>query len=87
MPDTVEDDGEGSEGTPSDDVESAAPIENNKGVVKFGWIKGVLVSWVGLRWACFIGTGSLWETVAWPVEALYELHNTTGLIGPYKARV
>uniref|UniRef100_A0A667YDB1 Solute carrier family 12 member 1 n=1 Tax=Myripristis murdjan TaxID=586833 RepID=A0A667YDB1_9TELE len=43
VPDTVEDDGEGSEGTPSDDVESAAPIENNKGVVKFGWIKGVLV--------------------------------------------
>uniref|UniRef100_UPI003AAEA81B solute carrier family 12 member 1 n=1 Tax=Centroberyx gerrardi TaxID=166262 RepID=UPI003AAEA81B len=43
VPDTVEDDGEGSEGTPSDDLESAIPIETNKGSVKFGWIKGVLV--------------------------------------------
>ncbi|KAM4602609.1 solute carrier family 12 member 1 [Polymixia lowei] len=43
VPDTVEDDGEGSEVTPSDDVESSSPTENNKGAVKFGWIKGVLV--------------------------------------------
>ncbi|XP_071384843.1 solute carrier family 12 member 1 [Centroberyx affinis] len=43
VPDTVEDDGEGSEGTPSDDLESAVPIDTNKGAVKFGWIKGVLV--------------------------------------------
>uniref|UniRef100_A0A3B3XA99 Solute carrier family 12 member 1 n=1 Tax=Poecilia mexicana TaxID=48701 RepID=A0A3B3XA99_9TELE len=36
-------DGEGSEGTPSDDLESAAPIDVTKGAVKFGWIRGVLV--------------------------------------------
>lgn len=45
MPDTVQDDGESSEGTPSGDLESAIPVEQNKGgAVKFGWIKGVLVS-------------------------------------------
>ena len=49
MPDTVEDDGEGSDGTPSDDVESAPPIDNKSGAVKFGWIRGVLVSYVGSR--------------------------------------
>ncbi|XP_042347989.1 solute carrier family 12 member 1 [Plectropomus leopardus] len=43
VPDTVEDDGEGSDGTPSDDLESAAPADSNKGAVKFGWIRGVLV--------------------------------------------
>ncbi|KAM9860951.1 solute carrier family 12 member 1 [Aulostomus maculatus] len=43
IPDTVEDDGEGSGGTPSDDLESAAPIKKEKGAVKFGWIRGVLV--------------------------------------------
>ncbi|XP_041644517.1 solute carrier family 12 member 1 [Cheilinus undulatus] len=44
VPDTVEDDGEGSSGTPSEDLESAIPIDNkNKGSVKFGWIRGVLV--------------------------------------------
>nr|AIF76153.1 Na-K-Cl cotransporter 2 [Epinephelus lanceolatus] len=43
VPDTVEDDGEGSDGTPSDDLESAVPVDSNKGVVKFGWIRGVLV--------------------------------------------
>ncbi|KAK0139699.1 Solute carrier family 12 member 1 [Merluccius polli] len=44
VPDTVEDDGESSEGTPSDDLESAIPVEKNKGgAVKFGWITGVLV--------------------------------------------
>lgn len=47
VPDTVEDDGEGSDGTPSDDLESAVPIDTNKGVVKFGWIRGVLVSYIG----------------------------------------
>lgn len=47
MPDIAEDDGEGSDATPSDDVESAAPIESDKGAVKFGWIRGVLVSYVG----------------------------------------
>uniref|UniRef100_A0A3P9P2A1 Solute carrier family 12 member 1 n=1 Tax=Poecilia reticulata TaxID=8081 RepID=A0A3P9P2A1_POERE len=36
-------DGEGSEGTPSDDLESAAPIDVTTGAVKFGWIRGVLV--------------------------------------------
>ncbi|XP_035508413.1 solute carrier family 12 member 1 isoform X2 [Morone saxatilis] len=41
VPDTVEDDGEGSDGTPSDDLESAVPTD--KGAVKFGWIRGVLV--------------------------------------------
>lgn len=45
MPDTVADDGEGSDGTPCDDLESAVP--NDKGAVKFGWIRGVLVSYVG----------------------------------------
>ncbi|KAJ3593093.1 hypothetical protein NHX12_005430 [Muraenolepis orangiensis] len=44
VPDTVEDDGESSGGSPSDDLESAVPDENNKGSpVKFGWITGVLV--------------------------------------------
>nr|AIL54060.1 NKCC2 [Sciaenops ocellatus] len=43
VPDTVEDDGERSDGTPSDDLESAVPIDTNKGAVKFGWIRGVLV--------------------------------------------
>ncbi|XP_014870994.1 solute carrier family 12 member 1 [Poecilia latipinna] len=43
VPETVTDDGEGSEGTPSDDLESAAPIDVTKGAVKFGWIRGVLV--------------------------------------------
>lgn len=47
MPDTVEDDGQGSDGTPSDDLESAAPADSDKGVVKFGWIRGVLVSYDG----------------------------------------
>lgn len=47
VPDTVEDDGQGSEGTPSDDLESAVPSDSDKGVVKFGWIRGVLVSYVG----------------------------------------
>uniref|UniRef100_UPI0037E8B37A solute carrier family 12 member 1 n=1 Tax=Semicossyphus pulcher TaxID=241346 RepID=UPI0037E8B37A len=43
VPDTVEDDGQGSSGTPSDDVESAVPFDSSKGAVKFGWIRGVLV--------------------------------------------
>lgn len=51
VPDTVQDDDEGSDVTPSDDVESAAPIENVQGGVKFGWIRGVLVSYVGSRQA------------------------------------
>uniref|UniRef100_A0A8D0AML2 Solute carrier family 12 member 1 n=1 Tax=Sander lucioperca TaxID=283035 RepID=A0A8D0AML2_SANLU len=42
VPDTVEDDGDGSDGTPSDDLESAVPTDD-KGAVKFGWIRGVLV--------------------------------------------
>lgn len=46
VPDTVEDDGDGSDGTPSDDLESAVPTDD-KGAVKFGWIRGVLVSYVG----------------------------------------
>ena len=46
VPDTVQDSGEGSDGTPSDDVESADPIVSDKGAVKFGWIRGVLVSYV-----------------------------------------
>ncbi|XP_077568718.1 solute carrier family 12 member 1 [Stigmatopora nigra] len=41
VPDTVEDNCEGSDGFPSDDLESAVPVE--KGAVKFGWIRGVLV--------------------------------------------
>uniref|UniRef100_A0A3B4FXB5 Solute carrier family 12 member 1 n=1 Tax=Pundamilia nyererei TaxID=303518 RepID=A0A3B4FXB5_9CICH len=32
-----------SSGTPSDDLESAAPTDDMKGMVKFGWIRGVLV--------------------------------------------
>ncbi|XP_061607581.1 solute carrier family 12 member 1 [Phyllopteryx taeniolatus] len=43
VPDTLEDDCEGSDGTPSDDVESAVPLDGGKGAVKFGWIRGVLV--------------------------------------------
>uniref|UniRef100_A0A8K9VFA6 Solute carrier family 12 member 1 n=1 Tax=Oncorhynchus mykiss TaxID=8022 RepID=A0A8K9VFA6_ONCMY len=34
---------EGSDGTPSDDVESVIPLDNKDGTVRFGWIKGVLV--------------------------------------------
>lgn len=49
MPDTVPDDDEESDVTPTDDVESAAPVENVQGGVKFGWIRGVLVSYVGSR--------------------------------------
>lgn len=45
VPDTLEDDGERSSGTPSDDLESAAPTDDMKGMVKFGWIRGVLVSY------------------------------------------
>uniref|UniRef100_A0A4W5L7S9 Solute carrier family 12 member 1 n=1 Tax=Hucho hucho TaxID=62062 RepID=A0A4W5L7S9_9TELE len=33
----------GSDGTPSDDVESVIPLDNKDGAVRFGWIKGVLV--------------------------------------------
>lgn len=43
VPDTVEDDDEGSDKTPSDDVESTAAFEVEKGAVKFGWIRGVLI--------------------------------------------
>lgn len=50
MPDTVQDSGEGSDGTPCDDVESGDPISSG-GAVKFGWIRGVLVSYVRSRWA------------------------------------
>ncbi|TDH16882.1 hypothetical protein EPR50_G00002510 [Perca flavescens] len=42
VPGTVEDDGNGSDGTPSDDLESAVPTDDEGGV-KFGWIRGVLV--------------------------------------------
>ncbi|XP_034050087.1 solute carrier family 12 member 1 [Thalassophryne amazonica] len=43
VPDTVDDDGEGSSGTPSMDAESVMQPENMTGGVKFGWIRGVLV--------------------------------------------
>uniref|UniRef100_A0A8C5AKM9 Solute carrier family 12 member 1 n=1 Tax=Gadus morhua TaxID=8049 RepID=A0A8C5AKM9_GADMO len=44
VPDTLADDEESSEGFPSDDLESAVPVEKKKGgPIKFGWIKGVLV--------------------------------------------
>uniref|UniRef100_A0A8C6NVT1 Solute carrier family 12 member 1 n=1 Tax=Nothobranchius furzeri TaxID=105023 RepID=A0A8C6NVT1_NOTFU len=39
---TLEDDGEKSDGTPFDDLESA-DTSDDKGLVKFGWIRGVLV--------------------------------------------
>lgn len=50
MPETVEDDSEGSIQTRSDDLESADPIDNvnGKDAVKFGWIRGVLVSCPGI---------------------------------------
>uniref|UniRef100_A0A8C7ZTB0 Solute carrier family 12 member 1 n=1 Tax=Oryzias sinensis TaxID=183150 RepID=A0A8C7ZTB0_9TELE len=32
-----------SDGTPSDDLESAEPLDSSKGAVRFGWIRGVLV--------------------------------------------
>ena len=48
VPDTLADDEESSEGFPSDDLESAVPVEKKKGgPIKFGWIKGVLVSSIG----------------------------------------
>lgn len=40
IPDTVEDESEGSCGTPTEDLEAAVPTD---GSVKFGWIRGVLV--------------------------------------------
>uniref|UniRef100_A0A3P8V8M6 Solute carrier family 12 member 1 n=1 Tax=Cynoglossus semilaevis TaxID=244447 RepID=A0A3P8V8M6_CYNSE len=44
VPDTVEDDDEGSEGAPSEDMESAPPPKKKASeAVKFGWIRGVLV--------------------------------------------
>ncbi|XP_055010456.1 solute carrier family 12 member 1 isoform X2 [Boleophthalmus pectinirostris] len=44
VPDTVQDDSEGSDdGTPCEDLESNPPVDPNEGVVKFGWIRGVLV--------------------------------------------
>uniref|UniRef100_A0AAQ4QSA1 Solute carrier family 12 member 1 n=1 Tax=Gasterosteus aculeatus aculeatus TaxID=481459 RepID=A0AAQ4QSA1_GASAC len=43
VPDTVNDDDEGSDGTPSDDLESAIPSDAKGGTIKFGWIRGVLV--------------------------------------------
>ncbi|KAM8893684.1 solute carrier family 12 member 1 isoform 2-T2 [Spinachia spinachia] len=43
VPDTVNDDDEGSDGTPSDDLESAIPTDTKGGTIKFGWIRGVLV--------------------------------------------
>ncbi|XP_069561800.1 solute carrier family 12 member 1 isoform X1 [Brachyistius frenatus] len=43
VPDTVEDDDEGSNVNLDEDLESAVPNDNNKGGVKFGWIRGVLV--------------------------------------------
>uniref|UniRef100_A0A7N6BSQ8 Solute carrier family 12 member 1 n=1 Tax=Anabas testudineus TaxID=64144 RepID=A0A7N6BSQ8_ANATE len=39
----VRDDGQDSDGAPSDDLESAIPSDSDKGAVKFGWIRGVLV--------------------------------------------
>ncbi|KAF7212413.1 solute carrier family 12 member 1 [Nothobranchius furzeri] len=42
VPETLEDDGEKSDGTPFDDLESA-DTSDDKGLVKFGWIRGVLV--------------------------------------------
>ena len=45
VPDTVEDEEQSSEGSPSDDLELAVPVP--AGPVKFGWIKGVLVSSIG----------------------------------------
>lgn len=48
VPDTVEDDDEGSEGAPSEDMESAPPPKKKASeAVKFGWIRGVLVSYFG----------------------------------------
>lgn len=47
MPDTVEDDSDASIGTPSDDLESAVLVDDTK-AVKFGWIRGVLVSCAGI---------------------------------------
>ncbi|XP_067352021.1 solute carrier family 12 member 1 isoform X2 [Channa argus] len=41
--DGEEDDGQRSNGAPSDDLESAIPPDSDKGAIKFGWIRGVLV--------------------------------------------
>uniref|UniRef100_A0A674AT08 Solute carrier family 12 member 1 n=1 Tax=Salmo trutta TaxID=8032 RepID=A0A674AT08_SALTR len=62
---TVED-REGSDGTPSDDVESVIPLDNKDGTVRFGWIKGVLVSRDGLHWGRVrrvLGSGDGWVTL------------------------
>lgn len=47
VPDIMEDDSEGSIEARSDDLESAVPTDSKKEGVKFGWIRGVLVSWAG----------------------------------------
>uniref|UniRef100_A0A3Q3JLY4 Solute carrier family 12 member 1 n=1 Tax=Monopterus albus TaxID=43700 RepID=A0A3Q3JLY4_MONAL len=41
--DTMQDDKLGSDGIPSDDIESVLPTDSGEGTVKFGWIRGVLV--------------------------------------------
>lgn len=62
MPETVEDDGEKSDGTPSEDMESAIPSKKKQEGVKFGWIRGVLVSYITNMSLCITVTICLSNT-------------------------
>uniref|UniRef100_A0AAX7UXF4 Solute carrier family 12 member 3 n=1 Tax=Astatotilapia calliptera TaxID=8154 RepID=A0AAX7UXF4_ASTCA len=82
VPDTLEDDGERSSGTPSDDLESAAPTDDMKGMVKFGWIRGVLVRCMLNIWGVmlFIRLSWVFGQAGWG-----ECGNDTHIPGLYKS--
>lgn len=75
VPDTVEDDEKDDE----EDLESAVPTD--KGPVKFGWIRGVLVSYAGSWWTPrALWKQALYITVTWQEEAMC-VYNTAGSRG------
>lgn len=74
MPDTVEDDSEASIGTPSDDLESAVLVDDTK-AVKFGWIRGVLVSCAGISYVSPHPGRHLKEPFQWLAESRKAVHS------------
>uniref|UniRef100_A0A671XXL3 Solute carrier family 12 member 1 n=1 Tax=Sparus aurata TaxID=8175 RepID=A0A671XXL3_SPAAU len=81
VPDTVADDGEGSSGTPYDpDLESAVPID--KGGVKFGWIRGVLVRCMLNIWGVmlFIRLSWIFGHAGWGESGLLCCHLKTDIL-------
>uniref|UniRef100_A0A8D0AMJ7 Solute carrier family 12 member 1 n=1 Tax=Sander lucioperca TaxID=283035 RepID=A0A8D0AMJ7_SANLU len=77
----MSDDGDGSDGTPSDDLESAVPTDD-KGAVKFGWIRGVLVRCMLNIWGVMLfirlswvfgqaGWGEYGELCEWVYECVH----------------